>query len=584
LTAIPRAIGNFPISAATTSANSESKTASFGGFWPPLFIALAGMAVYANSFSVPLLFDDDSSIATNASLQHWRTAFWPPAGTTVGGRPFLNLSLALNYAISGPAVWSYHALNVAIHIFAALALYGIIRRTLAPRTAGTAVGIAFFTALLWILHPLQTGSVTYIIQRAESLMGLLYLLTLYCFIRGAQADGHARRPWFILSVVACGLGMATKEVMVSAPLIVLLYDRTFFSGTFTAAWRRRRPVYLGLAATWIILIFLVLSTKGRAGTAGFASQISFAHYALTQFSAIVHYLRLCFWPHPLIFSYGSALILEPGRVLTSAPLVIGLLIASGWALIRRPVFGFLGISFFVILAPSSSIYPIATETMAEQRLYLPLICVVVLGVTAIYRWLGRAALLCCFTVAAALFGTTWRRNQDYASPLTLWRKTVAEQPDNFYARYDLGSELEKLPGRSQEAIAQFEAALQLNPDLAEAHFALGCELQNIPGRLSDATAHYEAALRLKPDDFQAHTNLGNVLAAQGRLRDAVAQYEAALRLRPDFAEIHFNLAFVLLGLPGATGEAIEHLKAGLQLQPGNETARGVLARVVGSSR
>ena len=561
---------------------------------------MAGAAAYANSVSVPLLFDDETSIATNESVRHWVAALWPPTGTTVSGRPLLNLSLALNYSISGTAVWSYHAVNVAIHVLAGLTLFGVVRRTLAPRScARTASLTAFSVALLWTVHPLQTESVTYIIQRAESLMGLLYLLTLYCFIRGAEREPAfarrsalqaseggedkmgARRAWFALSVLACLLGMATKEVMVSAPLIVLLYDRTFFTCSFRKALRRRWGVYVGLGATWGALLLLVLSTHGRGGTAGFASRISPVSYAITQFPAVVHYLRLCVWPHPLIFSYGATLAPGLGQIVPSVLVVALLLAASAWALIHRPAVGFLGISFFAILAPTSSIVPIATETMAEQRMYLPLISVVVLVVIGIHRWLGRGALPCCLLLAAALLGTTWQRNKDYSDLLKLWGDTVAGVPHNFYAHYNYGSELGKIPGRSKDSIAQFEEALRLDPDSVEARFYLACELQNEPGRLSDAIAQYEEALRLDPDYYQAHTNLGNVMAAQGRAPEAIAHYESALRLRPDMAEIHFNLAVVLLGTPGGTREAVEHLKAALQLQPDNERVRKMLAGITG---
>ena len=192
----------------------------------------------------------------------------PSHGETVSGRPVLNLSLALNYAVSGCDVRGYHVTNLAIHLAAALLLFGIVRRTL-PRFRGCGGGqqlarlqlatpLALAIALLWAVHPLQTESVTYIVQRAESLMGLFYLLTLYCFLRGA---GSARAIfWYAGSVLACLLGMATKEVMVSAPLVVLLYDRTFLAGSFREAWRRRWAYYLALAATWLLLAWLVAQT------------------------------------------------------------------------------------------------------------------------------------------------------------------------------------------------------------------------------------------------------------------------------------------------------------------------------------
>ena len=264
------------------------------------------IAAYCRTFGVPFIFDDLPSIVDNPSIRHLRTAFLPPGDSTVGGRPVLNASLAVNYAVSGLAVWSYHALNVAIHALAGLVLFGIVRRTLAARMDGSATLVGFCAALVWALHPLLTESVTYVIQRGESLMGLFLLLTLYCLIRGAASAGRAAKYWYGLSVATCLLGMGTKEVMVSAPLVALLYDRTFLSGSYREAWRRRRWVYAGLAATWLILPFLVISTHGRNGSAGYGQGVTPVAYALTQFPAIVHYLRLSFWPFPLIFDYGSA--------------------------------------------------------------------------------------------------------------------------------------------------------------------------------------------------------------------------------------------------------------------------------------
>src|ERR1022692_3445174 len=386
--------------------------------WPALAggAALAALAIaaYGGTFSVPLLHDDGFAIASNASIRHLGTALVPPVGSTASGRPVLNLSLAANYAVSGTAVGSYHAVNLAIHILAGLTLFGIVRRssdlvgsyhavnlaihilagltlfgivrrTLAPRTGASAFAVAFSASLLWTLRPLQTESVTYIIQRAESLMGLFYLLTLYCFIRGAGAGGPGRFWWLAASVFACLLGMATKEVMVSAPLVVLLYDRTFLAGGFREAFRRRWRLYAGLAATWIALALLVLSTHSRSGTAGFGTTVAWWRYALTQLPAVVHYLWLCFWPHRLIFDYGSALEIPSFRVVPCALIIAGLAAATAWALARRPAVGFLGASFFAILAPSSSIVPVATETIAEHRMYLPLAAVAVLVVLGIHR-------------------------------------------------------------------------------------------------------------------------------------------------------------------------------------------------------
>ena len=569
--------------------------------WPGLasaaVIAAGAIAAYSRTFSVPLLFDDVDAIANNASIRHWGTAFWPPINSTAGGRPVLNLSLAANYAISGTAVWSYHAVNLAIHVLAGLALLGILRRTFAPRAGPAAALVAFCAALLWTLHPLQTESVTYIVQRAESLMGLFYLLTLYCFIRGAgvepafaeasAGEKAARRPswfWFGLSWLACLFGMGTKEVMVSAPLIVLFYDRTFLAGSFREAWRRRGKVYAGLAATWLILPFLIFFAHGRAGTAGFGSGVSWWRYALTQFPALARYLKLSVWPHPLVFDYGTQWVTDFRAVLPSVVVVVGLLAATAWALFRPGLggkaLGFAGIWFFAILAPTSLV-PGNRQTAAEHRMYLALIPVMALVVIGIRRRLGRGALPLCLVLAAGLSVVTWRRNGDYRSALSLWADTVARCPANAFAHNNLGCELANLPGRTPAAIAQYEEALRLKPDDAEAHNNLGYAF-NAEGRTGEAIAELEAALRSRPDYAEAHNNLGTVLEKMpGRLNDAIAQYEEALRLKPDDAEAHNNLGNALERMPGRLAGAIAQYEEALRVQPGLAKAHNNLGNALG---
>jgi protein O-mannosyl-transferase len=297
----------------------------------PLLLVLAGLLAYWNSFTAPFVFDDASSVLNNDSIRHlWPIghALSPPPVAGVGGRPVFNLSLAINYALGGLNVRGYHALNLAIHILAGLTLLGVVRRTLLQpalreRFGAVANELALATAILWMLHPLQTESVTYVSERCESLMGLFYLLTLYCFIRGTASPNAGR--WFTLSITMCLLGMATKEVMVTAPLIVFLYDRTFVAGNFRAAWKRRWRVYAGLGATWLLLGYLLIGLHYRK--VGYGLGLTWQAYAMTECRSVVNYLRLAIWPRPLVFDYGSDTI---SNLADAAPYaLILLLLATG---------------------------------------------------------------------------------------------------------------------------------------------------------------------------------------------------------------------------------------------------------------
>src|SRR5580692_2833732 len=197
---------------ATGSTPPRPASKMFLGRWGILLaggiIVLAALIVYHNSFSVPFIFDDEASIVDNPTINHLGCSLSPPPDATTGGRPILNLTFALNYALGGMNVWGYHAFNLLVHILAGLTLFGIVRRTLLerptfnlqhptsksdnsispkPSFAEDATLLALAVAVIWVVHPLQTEAVTYISQRAESLMGLFYLLTLYCFIRSAES-------------------------------------------------------------------------------------------------------------------------------------------------------------------------------------------------------------------------------------------------------------------------------------------------------------------------------------------------------------------------------------------------------------
>ncbi|HEX7598176.1 MAG TPA: hypothetical protein VF518_08170, partial [Polyangia bacterium] len=273
-------------------------------------LVAAIVAAYANSFHGPFLFDDVPSIIENQSIRSLgslQVLAAPPDAITTAGRPVVNLSLAINYAIGGLAVEGYHVVNLALHILAALALFALVRRTLLLPTlsaqfGAAATGLALAVALLWAVHPLQTESVTYVVQRAEAIVGLFYLLTLYCFLRGATADRG--RAWYAAAVGACALGMASKEVMVSAPLVTVLFDRTFLAGSFRESLRRRWRLWLAMAATWALLALLHHLSRNRGGSAGFGLGMTAWAYARTQFGCIMHYLRLTVWPTPLVLDYG----------------------------------------------------------------------------------------------------------------------------------------------------------------------------------------------------------------------------------------------------------------------------------------
>jgi len=565
--------------------------------------------VYANSWTVPFVFDDHAAIQLNPTIRQFTdlaAVFSPPGeGFTVDGRPVLNFSLALNYAISGTAPWSYHALNLLIHIAAALVLLDTVRRTLlrlqGPSNRTTvlsglnpteATALGFAVALLWAIHPLQTESVTYVIQRAESLMGLFYLLTLYGFIRAVESvDARIKFGWGLFSWAACGLGMGTKEVMVSAPLLVLVYDGVFVSSDWSAALRQRWIYYLALASTAAGLLALVFNSGSRGGTSGFGLEVSPWMYWSTQFEALIHYLRLSFWPSPLIFDYGVQWTEALTDVLPYAVPVVALVVAIAVACWRRLLAGFLGVFFLAILAPTS-VVPGNRQTLAEHRMYLPLAAVIAWVIVALYVWikstrpramLGWGGLLLAM-MALPLGVLTVRRNEVYQSELSLYRDTVLSRPGNASAHTNLGNLLRDAR-QTDEAITHYEAALRIRPNYPQAHYNLAIALSD-SRLMAQAIDHYETALRLKPDYHEAHNNLAIALARTGRDVEALPHLLAAVRFSPSYIEARFNLGLVLVRL-GRVAEAIQAYNETLMLDPNfyrAHEAKGYALQLMGRER
>jgi len=507
---------------------------------------------YSNSFQAPFIRDDNSSIPENPSIQH----LWPPAkvlspphsGETVGGRPVLNLSLALNYAAGGTEPWGYHLVNLLIHAAAGLTLFGVVRRTLLQprlrdRFEPDATLLALAVAALWALHPLQTESVTYTIQRAESLMGLFYLLTLYFFIRYAEEEKFEIRnsKFEICSVAACLLGMATKEVMASAPIVVMLYDRTFIAGTFRAAWKKRRTLYLALASTWILLGWLVAGI----GAAIAIHTISWRAYVTMQFYALVEYLKLTLWPSPLIFDYSGYVIHNRFIIGTDVLLVALLLGFTIVALRRWPAVGFCAFCYFAVLAPTSSVVVASGQTLCDHRMYVPLAPVIAVAVLGIYRWLGRVSLPVFFALALVAGGLTHCRNHDYRTALALWTDMENKLPGSASAHANRGGYLLK-GGRLAEAKAEAQEALRIDANNTTALDNLGIILFE-QGRIDEAIACFKKSLRSNPDHAWTYYFYGYVLQQSGRKSEAIGLYRQALVIRPTFPDPLARLAELQAG-------------------------------------
>jgi Flp pilus assembly protein TadD len=577
-----------------------------------------GALAYVNSLQAPFVFDDVGTIEQNPYIR----TLWPiwdamraPVQSAVAGRPLVSLSLAISYVQGGLSPPAFRVWNTSVLIASSLLLFGIARRTvlMGSAAAATAWQIGAAIALIWLVHPLQTEVVDYVTQRTESMMGFFYLLTLYCAVRCMEEGPQARR-WAVASVLACAAGMACKEVMVTAPIMVLVYNVAFRAKSVTSALQRRRALYGGLAATWIVLALLIADAP-RFRSAGFGTGISPWIYLVNQAIMITTYLKLSVWPHPLVLDYGPTRPLAVATALPYVAFVTGLLAFVVFAWVRgHRITAFLGTWFFVTLAPSSSIVPIATEVGAERRMHLALAAVIsaiILGLrlaTARWpaaRWLRRPALAwgAAALVVTLLIGLTIERNREYADPVALWEGVLAERAHG-RAHHNLAISL-RAAGRTEEAMTHYRAAAEEEP---AAHYALGFELAQA-GRFEDAErelAEYIArapegelvprasflrgqallrmqrateaetafrdTIRMAPRNPDAYGALADILAARGRHGDAIALYRAQLERAPASVEGLQGLALALYAT-GQGHEAVDAFQKAASLRPADPDVR-----------
>ena len=584
-------------------------------------LVAAGVLTFWNSLSAPFVYDDASTVTNNSTIREWRTALSPPPhDTPVSGRPVVNLSLAVNYAVGGLDPRGYHVVNVAIHIACAVLLFAIVRRTIifftgdaaqTPRSAKASRSVrtdsthsagltpstrqtcsidptyaAFFAAAIWLLHPLVSEPADYVTARSESLMAFFLLLTLYGAIRSYR---DRTIVWDALAVMSCALGMLCKETMAVAPLLVVGYDRTFRFRSLRDGWRQRGRLYTGLASCWAVLAWIIWQgprsgSVGLRADAGLVPVTSVPTYMLNQVVMVARYLKLALVPSGLVLDYGLPRSLTPDDVVLPGVIIILVVVAVVVALRYRPEVGFLGAFAVVALAPASSFIPIHTEVGAERRMYVPMMAIAVLAVVAsVALWRkfvgprnGRWGVVVAACACAGLSFVTIQRNAEYRSALTLWQSVVDRWPHG-RARYNLSLAL-KNADRDDEAIEMLRASAADYPD---ARSVLGFRLLD-RGNVDEGVVELRTFLRERPSHVNAvlaHGRIADALFGRQQYADAIVEYRDYLARRSDQPTAWTNYG-IALAATGDTGEAVTAFSRAAALEPVSANAHRNLANAL----
>jgi protein O-mannosyl-transferase len=531
------------------------------------------MAGYAPAVGGEFIGDDFGSVVHNPSIRdlgNLRQVLSPPVEGGTGGRPLANLSFALNFAVTGLSAPAFRLANIGLHALTALLLAAVVRRVLEfPGTNGrlraNRESTAFFTALLWSLHPLSSSTVNYVAQRTEILFALCLLGTLYGFARGVTGS----RRWWLVAIGSCALGMASKETMVIAPVVVATLDRALLAPSWRRLLQERGGFYLALSATWALLAGLILASDLAARGVGPGMGLGPLDYAVSQARALVIYVSRAIWPDPLVFDYGLAFPKSVGEVWPQIIFAVFGALALCAALWRRPQAALLPALAALVLAPTSSVIPILQQPIAENRMYVPLAALCVGGVLIVQMAAARRGWPVLSGAALALATLTMQRHEVFRTELRVWSDVVARLPDNARAHNNRAAALLR-SGQPQSAHASAMRAIALAPRYADAHQNAGLALAQLD-RVENAIAALQRAIAFAPESADAHYNLGVVAAKAGRWGEALAALRKCVQLAPGHIDAHLNLSVVTLEA-GDAAAAAEWARRTLRLDPSRAAA------------
>jgi Tfp pilus assembly protein PilF len=543
-------------------------------------IVVTAFLAYSNSFHVPFQFDDRPNIANNPDVKI-KDLTWDRLAQLVEKsyqdniRVFSYLTFALNYHFGGLNVFGYHLVNVIIHIGSGIFLYWLLILTfnlpsLRETYGSISYPVSLLASLIFISHPIQTQSVTYIVQRMASMAGMFYLLSMMLYVKGRSSWSKSRFIYWGGSAFSWVLGLFSKENVAILPVFILLYEIYFFQNSEVSQKGKRILGFLIGSIGLIAFISLLVWGERYFNQLVEGYQIrefTLSERILTQFRVVLYYVSLLVYPHPsrLNLDYDfplSKTMLDPPTTLISIFITFGLIGLSVWKGKKSPILSFCILWYFGNLVIESSIFPL--EMVYEHRLYLPSVGPFLLfslltvrgieklkagffrkghrsaqGINVIrpaekfVEWFIPLGMILLFSLVS------YQRNSIWNSELELWRDCVKKSPQKERVHHNLGFvyyEMERLDDAEEE----FEQALRLNPRYALSMYNLGLVYYR-KGSMDEAIRYYQKAIELDSKSPDFFYNLGVAYYQKGLYEKAIRVYQKVLELNPDYENGHKSL-------------------------------------------
>ena len=534
-------------------------------------LCLLGVMAYSNTFRSPFHFDDIRVIVENSAITDLYNlknifSFYPARFITF-------LSFALNYHLHQFNVPGFHIFNLAVHLGCGILVWWFSLLTFStPVISGQKIAkradlIALFAGLVFLAHPLQTQGVTYIYQRATSLATLFYLSSLCFYIKARLLTEQKISPtvskcYYGFSLLATIIAMFTKEITVTIPLAICLYEFSFFRA------KRRRLDWKSIAPFLFTLpvIFLTLAFTKFVNFTDIYSKtkplwgISSRHYLLTQFRVLVTYLRLVFLPlnQNLDYDYPISTALTELPVLASLLLLAGILILAVRLFRNYRLISFGIFWFFLTLLPESGIIPLQ-DVIFEHRLYLPMLGFSIFLVSSLAYLLENKSLKilpAILVIPVVVYaGLAYSRNNLWKDDIGLWHDTVRKSPGKARPYNNLGLAYQN-EGSFLQAFLGFNEAIKLDPDYANAYNNRG-NIYHAQGRFKQALADFDRAIQLNPGYAKAYNNRGVVYQEQGNFEQAIADFNQAIKIDPYYLKAYNNRKLAYQGKANPSREFLD---------------------------
>ena len=519
-----------------------------------LVLVAVTFAVFGQTLTHEFIdFDDNEYVYENPVVARGLTfqgIVWAFSRHAFNWHPLTWLSHELDCQLYGLNPAGHHLTNVLLHTATVITLFLVLRQMTG------ALWRSAFVAAVFAIHPLRAESVAWVAERKDVLSGLFFMLTIGAYVR------YARRPWsaarYGLVVLLFAMGLMCKPMLVTLPLVLLLLDywplQRVEPRKLSGLVLEKLPLLALSAAACVATLLAQNSVRQWAGL--FSLPLRFANALVT----CMVYVGQMIYPTGLAVFYSYPRNgLPPWEVALDGMLLACLSAIAFWQRRKQPWLLVGWLWYMVMLLPVAGIIQVGWQAHADQYTYLPQIGIYVAVTWLVAEWRVRrlhhgpslVALGGLMTgVLALLMVCGWKQTAYWHDSETLWTHALACTADNDMAHYHLGNVLYQ-EGLVDEAIAQYQKELEINPNYAYGHNNLGTALRRM-GRVDEAIVHYQNALQIRPDDAQVQYNLGTALLQKGNIAEAIARCQKALQIEPAYTEVQNTLAWVLATCPKAS--------------------------------